>query len=72
MAHKHRQNRSGGGVGLHVSNDLEFKLREELCLSDVAIAESMFIEIIRPQEKNIIVGIASFKKALKAFICNSY
>ena len=24
--HKYRQNRTGGGVGLYISNDLEFKL----------------------------------------------
>ena len=55
--HKYRQNRTGGGVGLYISNDLEFKLREDLSLHNVDTVESLFIELIRPREKNIIVGI---------------
>jgi len=55
--HKHRLNRVGGGVGLYVSNDLEFKLREDLSISKVDIVESLFIEVTRPREKNIVVGI---------------
>ena len=35
--HKHRQNRIGGGVGLYLSNELEFKLREDLSISNVDI-----------------------------------
>ncbi|CAH3041708.1 unnamed protein product, partial [Porites lobata] len=53
--HKYRQNRTGGGVGLYISNDLEFKLREDLSLHNVDTVESLFIELIRPREKNIIV-----------------
>ncbi|CAH3183334.1 unnamed protein product, partial [Porites lobata] len=53
--HKYRQNRNGGGVGLYISNDLEFKLREDLSLHNVDTVESLFIELIRPREKNIIV-----------------
>ena len=45
------------GVGLYISNDLEFKLREDLSLHNAYIVESLFIEEIRPREKNIIVGI---------------
>ena len=55
--HKHRLNRVGGGVGLYVSNDLEFKLREDLSISNVDIVESLFIEVTRPREKNVVVGI---------------
>ena len=55
--HKYRQNRTGGGVGFYISNDLEFKLREDLSLHNVDTVESLFIELIRPREKNIIVGI---------------
>ncbi|CAH3188463.1 unnamed protein product, partial [Porites lobata] len=53
--HKYRQNRTGGGVGLYISNVLEFKLREDLSLHNVDTVESLFIELIRPREKNIIV-----------------
>ncbi|CAH3040926.1 unnamed protein product, partial [Porites lobata] len=49
--HKYRQNRTGGGVGLYISNDLEFKLREDLSLHNVDTVESLFIELIRPREK---------------------
>ena len=55
--HKHRQNRTEGGVGLYVSNDLEFKQREDLSISNADIVESLFTEVIRPREKNIVVGI---------------
>ncbi|CAH3145263.1 unnamed protein product, partial [Porites evermanni] len=53
--HKYKQNRTGGRVGLYISNDLEFKLREDLSLHNVDIVESLFIESIRPREKNTIV-----------------
>ena len=44
--HKYRQNRTGGGIGLYkiISNDLEFKLREDLSLHNADIAESLFIK----------------------------
>ena len=54
--HKHRPNRSGGGVGLYISNNLEFKLRSDLSFDDIDIAESLFVEILRPHGKNIVVG----------------
>ena len=41
---KYRQNRTGGGVGLYISNDLEFKLREDLSLHNADIAELLFIK----------------------------
>ena len=37
--HKHKQNKAGGGVGQFVSNDLEFKHREDLSISNVDIVE---------------------------------
>ena len=57
FVHKYRQRRPGGGVGLYVSNDIEFKEREDFCFSDFDIVESLFIEVLRPAVKNIIVGI---------------
>ena len=42
--HKYRQNRTGGGVGLYISNDLEFKLQEDLSLHNADIAESLFMK----------------------------
>lgn len=55
--HKHRSNRSGGGVGLYLSNELEFKIRGDLIIDEVETAESLFIEIVTSQGKNIIVGV---------------
>ena len=50
FVHKYKQNRPGGGVGLYVSNDIE-----GFCFSDVNITESLFIKVLRPGVKNIIV-----------------
>ena len=55
--HKNRPNRTGSGVGLFISENLEFKLRPDLCFDNPNIAESLFIEIKKPKGKNIIVGI---------------
>ena len=55
--HKNRPNRTGSGVGLFISENLEFKLRPDLCFDNPNIAESLFIEIKKPKVKNIIVGI---------------
>ena len=54
--HKHRLNRSGG-VGLYLSNNFEFKTRDDICFDDEKIAESIFIEICKYSEKNIIVRV---------------
>ena len=54
--HEHRKGRTGGGVGLYLDKELEFKCRPDLCISNDS-AESLFVEIIRKNEKNIIVGV---------------
>lgn len=46
--HKPRANRAGGGVGLFISNDLNFKLRNDLNFVNTVVAECQFIEIIIP------------------------
>lgn len=55
--HNYRSNRSGGGVGFYVAADVEYKIRSDLAYDDINWAESLFIEIDRPHEKNIIIGI---------------
>ena len=55
--HKHRPNRTGGGVGLYISDNLDFKIRADLSFDDIDVAESLFIEISRPHGKNIIGGV---------------
>ena len=54
--HNHRHNRSGGGVGLYFSADLNYKVRKDINYES-ACAESLFIEIVKPKGKNIIVGV---------------
>ena len=54
FVHKSRENRSGGGVGLYVSSNLNFKLQCDLDFSLPNVAESVFIEIVKPQGKNIV------------------
>ena len=55
--HKNRPDRSGGGVGLHLSDNCDFKVRDDLSGSDADVMESLFIEIVRSNEKNIVVGV---------------
>ena len=54
FVHKSRENRSGGGVGLHVSSNLNFKFRCDLDFSLPNVAESLFIEIVKP---DIVTGV---------------
>ena len=53
---KNRPVRSGGGVGLYVSDNLDFRIRTDIYADEAEVMEA-FIEIIRPHEKNSIVGI---------------
>ena len=56
--HNPRPNRIGGGVGIYVNIDLEFKPRPDLASRDISSpsTESLFIEICQPLSKNIIIG----------------
>jgi exonuclease III len=51
-----RANKKGGGVGIFISNNLNYKLRTDLNINEDGIVESLFIEIISTTGKNIIVG----------------
>ena len=50
--HNHRLNRTGGGVGLYFSDDLNYKVRKDLNYNSDC-AESLFIEIVKPRGKNM-------------------
>ena len=52
----HRKPKSGGGVGIYLQNDLDYKLRPECNFSDPEVIETLFVEITVPKGKNIIVG----------------
>ena len=51
-----RKNKAGGGVALYIHDSLEYILRNDLAL-DNNTCESLFIEIPRSGQKNIIVGV---------------
>ena len=55
--HKARVNRVGGGVGLYIGEHLNYKERPDLAFPVDGSAESLFVEINRTKEKNVIVGV---------------
>ena len=57
FVHTHRSGKSGGGVGLYVASNLEYKSRNDLAIEDTACAESLFVEISRPKGENVVVGV---------------
>ena len=57
FVHNPRKDRTGGGVGLYLAENFDFKCRADLVFSCTECAESLFVEINRPKEKNIIVGV---------------
>ena len=52
----HRKSKTGGGVGIYLQNDLQYKLLNECKVSDPETIESLFVYITVPHGKNIIVG----------------
>ena len=52
-----RADKRGGGVGLYVSKQLEYKNRNDLTKNIEDIIETKFIEIINSNGKNIIIGV---------------
>ncbi|XP_031571341.1 uncharacterized protein LOC116305543 [Actinia tenebrosa] len=54
---KSRDDRPGGGVGLFIKDDINFKIRNDLTVFDSQILESIFIEIIRPHQRNVVIGV---------------
>ena len=57
FVYKNRSAKSGGGVGLYVSDNLDFRIRTDIYAFEDEVMESLFIEIIRPHKRNVIVGI---------------
>ena len=47
--------RTGGGVGLFVNTDLNFKIRPDLSFFETQVLESIYIEIIRPNQSNVLI-----------------
>jgi hypothetical protein len=52
VVHSYRSDRSGGGVGLYLTTELDYKLRNDFAFPDQLNIESLFIEIISVEGKN--------------------
>ena len=52
-----RSTKIGGGVRIYIPNQMNYKIRSDLNLSDENIIESIFIELVTVVGKNIIVGL---------------
>ena len=55
FVHSPHLNKVGGSVGIYVTRELELRMRDDLSLKGENCAESLFIEIHRPNEKNILI-----------------
>ena len=55
--HNHRRDQHGGGVGLYLKQNLNFKIRKDLRFDNSDSSDSLFVEIIVPKGKNIIIGV---------------
>ena len=55
--HNPLKHRTGGGVGLLLGDNFDFKCRPDLVFSCTECAESLFVEFNRPKEKNKTVGV---------------
>ena len=53
----HRKNRLGGGVGFYLSNELQFRVRDDLHFSSLDSIDALFVEVISFQKKHSIVGV---------------
>ena len=47
---------SHGGTGFFISDQINYKLREDLKIESEGNVESTFIELIIPNKKNMIIG----------------
>ena len=55
--HKHSTDTSGGVVGLYLADSLEFKRRSDISFSSDETAEAFFVQVNRPKERNLFVGV---------------
>ena len=46
----------GGGAGLYLHDTFNFNIMSDLCLSNSALFDSVFVEIENPHGKNFIIG----------------
>lgn len=56
FVHNSRPDKTGGGVGLFIKESINFKSRQDLDLNNYNIMESIFIELLKTNESNVIIG----------------
>lgn len=56
FVHNARTDKSGGGVGLLLKDSINFKLRHDLHINNYSIMETVFIELLKTNESNVIIG----------------
>lgn len=54
LVRQDRTDKRGGGIAFYISEQLQFKIRKEKCIQQ---SESLFLEIMSPNNKNIIIGL---------------
>ena len=54
LIRRDREEQRGGGVAFYISENLQFKVRKEISLKQ---SETLFLEIMKPKGKNIIIGL---------------
>ena len=64
----HRKSKTGGGVGIYLQNDLQYKLLNECKLSDRETIESLFVEITVPHLKISFLDL-SINRQIKTWPC---
>ena len=52
-----RYHKKGGGVGLYVTKNIQFKTRDNLSTTQEEVIESIFVEIMTQTDKNIIIVV---------------
>ena len=56
FVYRNRHKRVGGGVGLYISKKLKHIIQEEISITS-DVVESLFIELMNPHGKNILIGV---------------
>ena len=57
FVYKNRSAKTGGGVGLYVPDNLDFRIHTDIYAYEDEVMELLFVEIIRSHERNVIIGI---------------
>ena len=50
-------NKNGGGIGIYVKEGLKYKLRADININLETAIESIFIQLVTPVGKNMIIGV---------------